>query len=113
MSDPTVRSTTSSGRPRAEQRKRDLSPGRQRLVELMQQIQFGRIHDLPVRGGEPVFEPPPRAVKTVKIAGRNAPRPRRQPPILSSSRNGSSCSSTSIPSAMPAFARSPLQTGCP
>ena len=32
-----------------------LSPARRRLVELMQEINFGRIKGLPVRAGEPVF----------------------------------------------------------
>ena len=49
----------------------------QRLVELMQTINFGRIEDLTVRGGNPVFDPPPRVVREVKIGGDNGPRPAR------------------------------------
>jgi len=64
-------------RPRAagEVRKRTLSPPRKRLVELMQRINFGRIEGLVVRGGEPLFDPLPRVVRTVKIGGDNGPRP--------------------------------------
>jgi hypothetical protein len=52
-----------------------LSVPRQRLVELMQTINFGRIEDLAVRGGNPVFDPPPRIVREVKFGGENGPRP--------------------------------------
>jgi hypothetical protein len=34
-----------------------LSPARRRLVELMQEINYGRIERLEVRDGEPVFDP--------------------------------------------------------
>jgi hypothetical protein len=46
-----------------------------RLVGLLQQINFGRIEGLQVRGGMPVFEPPPRIVQKLKMGGDNAPRP--------------------------------------
>jgi len=58
-----------------EVRKRTLSPPRKLVVELMQRINFGRIEGLVVRGGEPVFDPLPRVVRTVKIGGDNGPRP--------------------------------------
>ena len=35
------------------------SPGRRKLVRLMQRVNHGRIEGLHVRGGEPVFEPQP------------------------------------------------------
>jgi hypothetical protein len=54
-----------------------LSPARRRLIELMQTINFGRIEDLAVRGGNPVFAPPPRVVREIKIGGDNGPRPER------------------------------------
>ncbi len=54
---------------------RSLSAGRRRLVELMQQINFGRIEILHVRSGEPRFEPAPRLVREVKFGGENGPRP--------------------------------------
>jgi hypothetical protein len=55
--------------------KSGLSEGRRRLLELMQALNFGRIEGLPVRGGEPVLEPPPRAVREIKLGGENGPRP--------------------------------------
>ncbi len=36
------------------------SPARQRLIVLMQKLCFGTIHNLHVRAGEPVLDPPPR-----------------------------------------------------
>jgi len=55
--------------------KSSLSPAQRRLVELMQQINFGRIEDLQVRAGEPVFSPAPRVVRKLKVGGDNGPRP--------------------------------------
>jgi len=54
-----------------------LSPGRRRLVELMQRVNFGRIEGLLVRCGEPVFDnaTPPRVVLEVKFGADNGPRP--------------------------------------
>jgi hypothetical protein len=40
----------------------------------MQRLNFGRIEDLVVRGGEPVFDPAPRVIQKVKIGGENGPR---------------------------------------
>jgi hypothetical protein len=57
--------------------KAGLSPARRRLVELMQGLNFGRIEGLAVRGGDPVFDPPPRVVREVKFGGENGPRPER------------------------------------
>jgi len=55
--------------------KKNLSPERQRLVELMQRINFGRIDDLRIQCGEPVFDPPPRVYREIKIGAENGPRP--------------------------------------
>jgi hypothetical protein len=33
----------------------------------MQELRFGRIENLHVRGGEPLFDPPPRLVQKIKI----------------------------------------------
>lgn len=52
--------------------KRSLSPGRQRLVEMMQEINFGRVEALVVRGGEPVLDPPPRVVRDFLLGKTNA-----------------------------------------
>jgi len=54
--------------------KASLPEPRRRLVELMQSVNFGRIENLPVRGGQPVLDPPPRVVREIKIGGDNGPR---------------------------------------
>ena len=41
----------------------------------MQRLNFGKIENLEIRGGLPVFEPPPLIVKDVKIGGENSARP--------------------------------------
>jgi hypothetical protein len=41
----------------------------------MQSINFGRIEDLQVRAGEPVFSPVPRVIRKLKIGGENGARP--------------------------------------
>ncbi len=55
--------------------KQSLSASRRRLLELMQRYSFCRIENLQVRGGEPVFDPPPRVAQDIKIGGENGPRP--------------------------------------
>ena len=55
--------------------KSDLTPARRRLIELAQRVNFGRIENLRVREGEPVFDPPPRVIREVKFGGENRPRP--------------------------------------
>jgi hypothetical protein len=55
--------------------KQQLTPSRKRLLELMQQIRFGRIEGLAVRAGEPVLEPALIVVREVKFAAENGPRP--------------------------------------
>lgn len=52
-----------------------LSPARRRLVALLQEINFGRLEGLAVRGGEPVLDPKPRVVLEYKFASENGPRP--------------------------------------
>src|SRR5262249_10304250 len=54
-----------------------LSVSRQRLVRLMQVINFGRIEGLAVREGEPVFDPDTRIIRDIKFGGENGPRPER------------------------------------
>jgi hypothetical protein len=54
--------------------KTSLSPGRRRLLELMQQINFGRIDGITVRDGEPLFDSSPRIVREIKFCGENGPR---------------------------------------
>lgn len=55
-----------------------LSAPQQRLVRLMQRVNFGRLENLVIRGGQPDFDPPPRVVCEIKFAGENGPRPEEQ-----------------------------------
>jgi len=41
----------------------------------MQQINFGRLENLVVAGGQVVMDPPPRVVREHKFGGDNGPRP--------------------------------------
>jgi hypothetical protein len=47
--------------------KSSLTTPQQRLLETLQKTNYGRIHDLQVRGGEPVLGPATRIVKDVKL----------------------------------------------
>ena len=51
----------------------DLTPAFRRLVELMQNINFGWIERLEVRGGQPVLSPMPRIVRDRKFGSRHGP----------------------------------------
>ena len=72
---PPVRSRTTST---DLTRKADLSPPRQRLVELMQEINFGRVEDLVKRKDEPQWSPPPRVFRDVIIGKPPCPHPEWQ-----------------------------------
>ena len=52
-----------------------LSAAQIHLVELLQNLNFGRVEVLKVTGGEPVFDPPPRIIQKLKIGGENGRRP--------------------------------------
>jgi hypothetical protein len=53
-----------------------LSTPLRRLIETMQRTNYGRIEGLTIRDGQPVFEPPPRLIRDVKLgAADNGPRP--------------------------------------
>ncbi|HUA82649.1 MAG TPA: hypothetical protein VMB85_02245 [Bryobacteraceae bacterium] len=54
--------------------KSDLSEPEQRLVEMLQGLDFGRIEELLIRDGKPVFDPPPRVVETLKMKRENRAR---------------------------------------
>ena len=54
--------------------KQDLSARRASLLELMQNINFGRIEGLAVQDREPILNPPPRIIREVKFGGENGPR---------------------------------------
>ena len=50
-----------------------LTPARKRLIELMQEINYGRIERLEVRAGEPVFDPPPTVLRLFLFSKDNGP----------------------------------------
>jgi len=60
--------------PNVASHKSKLSPARQKLIDLLGAVHFGRIINLKVTAGEPVFDPAPTVVRTLKIAGKNGPR---------------------------------------
>jgi hypothetical protein len=55
--------------------KSSLTPESAHLVELMQAVNYGRIEDLVIRDGQPVFEPAPSVIQKVKMGADNGPRP--------------------------------------
>jgi hypothetical protein len=54
--------------------KTDLSPARRQLLHLLQRINFGRIEALVVHNGQPVFDPEPEVIQTLKFPGDNTRR---------------------------------------
>jgi hypothetical protein len=56
-------------------KKSSLTPAVAHLIELLQAVNFGRIEALTVRGGQPVFDPPPHVVQKIKMGADNSPRP--------------------------------------
>lgn len=54
--------------------KSSLTPAQTRLVRLMQGVNFGRIEDLEVRDGQPVFSPRPRIIQKLKMGADNNAR---------------------------------------
>ena len=50
-----------------------LSPARKRLVELMQEVNYGRIERLQIRDGDPVFNPPPTVLRQYLFGKENGP----------------------------------------
>src|SRR5688500_11835612 len=55
--------------------KKHLSTARMRLLELMQNLNFGHIDRLEFVDGEPVLDPRPVLVREHKFGGENGPRP--------------------------------------
>lgn len=55
--------------------KASLPPARRHLLELFQQINFGRLESLSVRSADPVFDPHPVIIREHKFGGENGPRP--------------------------------------
>lgn len=58
-------------------KKASLTPARKRLVERMQEINFGSIKGLKVQNGEPVFDPPPIEQRVFLFGRDNGPNPSR------------------------------------
>ncbi|MCK4415100.1 MAG: hypothetical protein KAY32_16330 [Candidatus Eisenbacteria sp.] len=50
-----------------------LTSARKRLVEMMQEINYGRIEGLEVRESDPVFDPPPTMVRLFLFGRDNDP----------------------------------------
>ncbi len=63
-------------RPGGTVRMGDLPPQSRKLVELMQDVDFGRITNLRVRDGIPVMRPRPGVVRVFKIGAEEGPRKR-------------------------------------
>jgi hypothetical protein len=57
-----------------DKRKSSLPKPHQRLVDLMQQINFGRLENLVVADGQVVMDPPPRVVREIKFGSENGAR---------------------------------------
>ncbi len=55
--------------------KNDLSPARRLLLDRMQRVNYGRILNIQVLGGEPVFTPQTRIERLVRFGGENHSRP--------------------------------------
>jgi hypothetical protein len=58
--------------------KSHLTNQKQRLIELMQDINFGRIINLVVHNGEPEFTPETVIQREIRLGGQNGPRPERE-----------------------------------
>ena len=57
--------------------KASLSPPRKKLIELMQELNFGRINHLVIREGEPIFQPAPTVIREYKFGAENGTRQER------------------------------------
>jgi hypothetical protein len=55
-------------------RKSELSPNWQWLVDLMQELGFGRVQHLAFTAGEPLRDPPPRIYRHRRLTGANHER---------------------------------------
>ena len=54
---------------------KSLTSHRRKLVQLMQEINFGRIEKIKIKAGQPIFDPSTRIVRDIKFGGENRPRP--------------------------------------
>ena len=53
------------------------NPTRKRLVELMQEVNYGRIEGLRAQNGEPVFDTPPTVLRLFLFGKDNGPNESR------------------------------------
>lgn len=51
-----------------------LTPPKRWLVERMHQTYFGTMHNIAVRHGEPVIDPPPKIKRALKLGGKRSVR---------------------------------------
>jgi hypothetical protein len=56
---------------RLPQRTQDLRAGQRSLLELMQEHQFGRIENMPVRAGEPILNSDVRVVRVARLGSES------------------------------------------
>lgn len=54
---------------------RALTPGRLRLLKIIETIGFGAVEQLSVQNGEPRFEPAPRLIQEIKIDSEPSGQP--------------------------------------
>ena len=55
--------------------KSSVSHPRIRLIELMQDINFGRLEFIHILDADPLFDPALRVIREIKFGGDNGPRP--------------------------------------
>lgn len=67
----------SDDRSRRNVPKASLSASKGRLVELMQDINFGEFRKITIRNGEPILDPEPTRIREVRFGGDNNPRAER------------------------------------
>jgi hypothetical protein len=66
--------------PTGAARHTSISPAKRQLLNLFEDVQFGRLIGLIVRDGEPIFDPAPTVVRTLKFgAAGNPHRPTGDP----------------------------------
>ena len=75
--------------------KASLTPARGCLVELIQEINYGRLEGLEVRDCEPVLDPPPRVVRKIVFGKDNGPMHAAPMTASCSKRRWRSCSRSS------------------
>jgi hypothetical protein len=54
-------------KPSDTQQYASLSPARKRLTDVLRELQFGRITNLSIAGGEPQWTPAPTIIQTIKL----------------------------------------------